>query len=803
MPRIKIGGGSHIYSESQFDPSNQITITTSGAGNLAYDLAAEGIGDLDICNLKITGAVNDEDMLLVRRFKNLLSLDISATDATTIHCDELRVLHSVKLPNTLTSISENAFLKCGFLQYVGSEYITEIQRYAFNECHSLMSVNLPNVEKVGSYAFGYCESLSELNLPNAYELDSGCFCSTGISTLVLSDKLEVLPNDMCNSCSNLKQFVCPDNLRRIGGWAFASSALEEIKINEGLEEIDNSALRANLTEVTLPSSIKKLGRDGVSENTRVVKSFMTAPNFGNFFNSISSEAILYVPAYALLQYKIDDSTLKFKEIRVLEGEEASVLTVNSDFSLRTTEGLVANPDVRVNENLVFNVETPLNANDFYLNVLPSKDAWDKSNTTTLIVTAESSAKTATVRMRLDENRWNFISFPFDVRISDIQAPGNTLWVVRKYSGENRAALKSESTWLNLEENEILQAGKGYILHFKEGENFSGKEEDRYVFAFPSCDKASGLVAGGDVTVPLQIYSSAELHSESWNLTGNPYPANFVCTDNTDFNQPITVYNGSGYTAYSLIDDNYVLKPFEAFFVQALNGTNSITFKGEGRCHYKDRPSMIAPSYRPSSDRAILNFTIDDGENSDRTRIVLNEKASATYEISCDASKFMSMDETVPQIFSMEQGVRMAINERPLGEGRFTLGAVIPADGEYSISLNTRDAEEYTVTLTDLLSGETCDLTVDSYQFAAVAGTGNERFLITVSRGSGVDGITETAGRINLDGNFLTVDAARGASVCTLDGKTVATASEGTLETVLENGIYVVKAGDRVRKLIVR
>jgi hypothetical protein len=87
--------------------------------------------------------------------------------------------------------------------------------------------------------------------------------------------------------------------------------------------------------------------------------------------------------------------------------------------------------------------------------------------------------------------------------------------------------------------------------------------------------------------------------------------------------------------------------------------------------------------------------------------VINEQASAQYELDKDASKFFSDDSTVPQIYTSADGVMYAINERPLGDGIVNLMVTPPAGGDgeglCAISL-ANDVEGYEVTLEDSANG---------------------------------------------------------------------------------------------------
>ena len=95
------------------------------------------------------------------------------------------------------------------------------------------------------------------------------------------------------------------------------------------------------------------------------------------------------------------------------------------------------------------------------------------------------------------------------------------------------------------------------------------------------------------------------------------------------------------------------------------------------------------------DRQIVNITVTDGRQSDRTRLVINERASSVYEADKDAPKFFAgndmdgnSDELPPtvQLYSVEAAVKYAINERPMGDGYATLSIIVPQNGDYSLQI---------------------------------------------------------------------------------------------------------------------
>ena len=66
------------------------------------------------------------------------------------------------------------------------------------------------------------------------------------------------------------------------------------------------------------------------------------------------------------------------------------------------------------------------------------------------------------------------------------------------------------------------------------------------------------------------------------------------------------------------------------------------------------------------ERLLINLTLSDGNHTDKTRVVFNDKKSRNYEMDCDAAKFMTLTQA-PQLYSVEgKGTKFAINERPMG-----------------------------------------------------------------------------------------------------------------------------------------
>ena len=202
------------------------------------------------------------------------------------------------------------------------------------------------------------------------------------------------------------------------------------------------------------------------------------------------------------------------------------------------------------------------------------------------------------------------------------------------------------------------------------------------------------------------------------------------------------------------------------------------------------------------DRLLVNLTISDGENTDKTRIVYNDDHTMDYELDCDASKFFS-SEAVPQIYTTYAGVNYSINERPKGTYEAQLGIKCPADGSYTIAATHLDVP---LLLEDLRTGIIYDLSNGGYCFFSEAGNIANRFIVRVNNNAtGIaDFLAETGvsvfaseGRLNITGitdKQVNVFAANGQQVANLT-------SDGLIS--VPSGVYLVQAGDSATKVIVK
>ena len=108
---------------------------------------------------------------------------------------------SVTIPNSVTSISENAFLDCHQLEFVTiGNSVTTIGEHAFHGCSGLTSVIIPNsVISIGEDAF------------------SDCF---GLTSATIGNSVKYIGQDAFAECSMLESITIPNSVISIGEQAF-------------------------------------------------------------------------------------------------------------------------------------------------------------------------------------------------------------------------------------------------------------------------------------------------------------------------------------------------------------------------------------------------------------------------------------------------------------------------------------------------------------------------------------------------------------------------------------------------------
>lgn len=719
----------------------------------------------------------------------LTSVNIPDNVETIKECafSQVKQLQEVHLPDSLTSLGNYAFAECRSLRTVKiPTKLKTIPDYTFQNCRSLQSVELhDSITAFEDYSFNNCD-LREITLPKSTTWVGGNAFNgnTNLSKVTLNEGLiDIWAEAFYNTA--IDTLNCPSTLRNIYNGAFAGCRnLSQINLNEGLTRIEVYALANNkATEIVLPSSLEYCSQSAFDDCDSLVtieaRSVMPPNTDGGcpLSSTDLTKAVLYVPVWSLAEYQLATGWNQFYTFRTSDFMPQYV-KVNKDFYFTLRDELDPDyrPDIELtvtnnqitdsqgnsdyqHGNLTISGRSKLAVNDFSMVLAPyAKYSYEQNyyynesyrhlRPTSLIVKGEMRAENVTINLWNATNRWQFVSFPFDVKVSDIvPVDSTTSWVIRGHSGAERAAGNAAAVWQNLSADDVLQAGKGYIMQCYKPDDKNGNYDAAQFTVRPLTTTVNRqqIFNADNRTVALEEHLAEFEHNRSWNLIGNPYPSYFD-TRFLDFGAPFMVWNSNNqnYEAYSPVDDSYILAPAEAFFVQRPVDQESITFLKDGR--QTDRyartlveeepasaPQRIRAAYdsnaHTAAQRTVFNITLaKDGQQADRTRVVINEAATMQYDLSRDAAKFTGTEPAVSQIFTINGATRYAINERPLNNGQALLGLHFGTDGTYTIGLSNQPDGQ--ITLEDRLTGTKLQLNgTAGYSFTAKAGDSTDRFVL--------------------------------------------------------------------------
>ena len=227
-----------------------------------------------------------------------------------------------KIPNSVTSIGDYTFSKCGSLTSITiPEGVTSIGTGAFYECDSLTSITIPEgVTSIGDEAFEYCSSLTSITIPNSvtsigHEAFYNCDSLTSITIL---KGVTSIGDEAFEYCSSLTSITIPNSVTSIGNEAFRGcSSLTSITIPNSVTSIGSSAFGcSNLTSIN------------VSDNNKNYSSVD-----GVLFNKDKTELIQYPRKKEGTNYKIPNSVTSIGDYAFAGCSITSITIPNSVTSI--------------------------------------------------------------------------------------------------------------------------------------------------------------------------------------------------------------------------------------------------------------------------------------------------------------------------------------------------------------------------------------------------------------------------------------------------------------------------------------
>ncbi len=153
---------------------------------------------------------------------------------------------SISLPSTVHTIDAYCYHNNSKLTSVNiPDHVTQIGEWAFGECRYVQELNTGNgIKEIPAFAFGWFSRCTKLNI------------GTGV-TEIAGNAFESLGSLVSK---NMEPIVIPANVKHIGMGAFVSSGLTTLTLSEGIEVVDTLAFTtlSYLTQLNLPSTLREI-----------------------------------------------------------------------------------------------------------------------------------------------------------------------------------------------------------------------------------------------------------------------------------------------------------------------------------------------------------------------------------------------------------------------------------------------------------------------------------------------------------------------------------------------------------------
>lgn len=641
-------------------------------------------------------------------------------------------LKSVTLNNSMETINRSLFNSCNKLAVVrGGRNVKIVDQSAFAGCDSLRSISDITPVTINSSAFYNCRKLESLNFSRiksiGYESFYYCF---GLKEADLTT-LTSINNRSFIACTGLKKVTLGNDITTIKSEAFGTcDALEEVVLGSSINSLESNCFYST------KNALKRV--------------YITAPappavGSAPFYSPTS--VTLYVPEYAMVSYKLDNYWSKFTKVEPNPNTPDKV-NLYKKLELTSNARIPNSPDIYLGSgsSLIVNGNNPQAFGNY-------KQRMDKDDTYTSSLISRCNAMTSaasTIEYYFDATSgsgyWHYVCMPFDVKRSEITPlnEGRAI-AVRYYDSESRATNGASGNWKDVPADSVLHMGKGYIFRI----NSSGFVE------LPATEETHNAIFRSDaISTPLKEYAAVESANAGWNFVGNPYPC-YYDIYHMDFAAPITVWSISNrtYSAYSAADDEFVLMPSQAFFVQKPELVDAITFQPAGRQINKtidhSALAMRRAARSKQVQRKLVDVALTCADRTDRTRVVVNANASDDFCADNDAVKMMAYEGT-PQIYTIAGADQLAVNEGAHRDGSVALGMYLPADDAYTIAV---DRDELGAKLLDY--GVEVEM---PYTFSAAEGYLDDRFTLTFE--APTTGINTVATDADADNAIYTIDGRR-------------------------------------------
>ena len=358
LTSITIPAGVTSISDNAFQSCTALTsidlpASLTTIGNLAFSFCSS------LSSIELPTSLTTICEKAFEACKGLTSITIpdGVTSISYMAFYKCTALTSITIPASVTSIGKEAFINCIGLESISvaagntiydsrngcnalietasntlmlgckntviPNTVTSIGDNAFDGCEELKEITIPaSVTSIGNYAFYGCSALESISVADGntkYDSRNGCnaLIETASNTLMLGCMNTVIPNSVTSIggkafayCDALTSITIPSSVTTIGDCAFQGCwGLTSIEIPASVTSIGYAAFITciYLTSINIPASVTSIG-DCAFANctglTTVIVQPTTPPTLGYYaFDECDELDAIYVPAGTSGDYK--------------------------------------------------------------------------------------------------------------------------------------------------------------------------------------------------------------------------------------------------------------------------------------------------------------------------------------------------------------------------------------------------------------------------------------------------------------------------------------------------------------------
>ena len=259
----------------------------------------------------------------------------------------------IVIPNTVTSIGEEAFQCCGMnvislpnsLKKIGDrsfaytnlisinipKSVKTIGVQAFEYSKKLTSVTIPNnVTAIGDEAFMFCTSLTSVNIPLSinkigYQTFRNC---NKLTSITIPNSVTYIEWNAFKDCNGLSSVTIPNSVTTIGWNAFEGcSSLTSVTIPNSVTTIGQYAFSgcSSLTSITIGSGVTNIGGFAFADCPELADVYSYKENVPStssniFEGSYIEYATLHVPAGSVGSYQTTEPWSRFGNFIAMNAE---------------------------------------------------------------------------------------------------------------------------------------------------------------------------------------------------------------------------------------------------------------------------------------------------------------------------------------------------------------------------------------------------------------------------------------------------------------------------------------------------